>query len=93
MMHPYLTLADGTQVVFSDLIPDEDERALPRVYVQFERPCDNGFDSVRFELPSYGYEIWEGSFTEDEMAFFKTFLSNNAHLLYAYAAEGGLRIA
>lgn len=41
MLHPYLTFADGTMVLHSDL----------------------------------------------------TFLANNAHLLYEYAAQGGLRIA
>jgi hypothetical protein len=90
MMHPYMTLADGTQVVHSDLIPDEDGG---RVLVHFERPTEDGFDSVRFELPSYKIEVWEGSYTDEELAKFRQFLECNSHLLYGYAAQGGLKIA
>ena len=53
MMYPYLTLADGTEVVHSELL--EGERG-GRVLVHFERPSADGFDSVRFELPSYQME-------------------------------------
>ena len=90
MMYPYLTLGDGTEVVHSELLDGEQGG---RVLVHFERPCENGFDSVRFELPSYDMEVWEGSFTEEELAFLRGFLEANAHLLYRYAAEGGLKIA
>ena len=89
-MYPYLTLGDGTEVVHSELL--DGERG-GRVLVHFERPCENGFDSVRFELPSYDMEVWEGSFSEKELAFLRDFLESNAHLLYRYAAEGGLKIA
>ena len=90
MMHEYLTFADGTMVLHSDLKEDDNGG---RVLVHFERPTEDGFDSVRFELPSYEMKIWEGSFTQDELSFFRTFLENNAHLLYEYAATGGLRVA
>ena len=89
-MHEYLTFADGTMVLHSDLKEDDNGG---RVLVHFERPTEDGFDSVRFELPSYEMKIWEGSFTQDELSFFRTFLENNAHLLYEYAATGGLRVA
>ena len=90
MLHPYLTFADGTMVLHSGLKPDDNGG---RVIVQFERPTPDGFDSVRFELPTYDMTPWEGSFTDEELASFKSFLANNAHLLYEYAAQGGLRIA
>jgi hypothetical protein len=90
MMHPYLTFADGTMVLHSDLKPDEDGG---RVFVHFERPTDDGFDSVRFELPSYEMTTREGSFSDEEIAGFRRFLASNAHLLYEFAAEGGLNIA
>lgn len=90
MMYPYLTLEDGTEVVHSELI--EDERGK-RVLVHFERPTHNGFDSVRFELPTYDMEVWEGDFSEKEIQSLRSFLEANAHLLYRYAAEGGLKIA
>lgn len=90
MMYPYLTLADGTEVVHSELLEDENGS---KVLVHFERPNDHGFDSVRFELPTYRMEEWEGSFTQGELASFRSFLETNAHLLYRYAATGGLKIA
>lgn len=90
MMHPYLTLTDGTAVLHSDLKPDE---RGGRVSVHFERPAAEGFDSVRFELPSYDFEMWEGSFTADELDAFRAFLASNAHLLFEYAAQGGPRLA
>lgn len=89
-MHPYLTFADGTMVLHSDLKPDDDGG---RVLVHFERPTDDGFDSVRFELPSLEMTPWEGSFSAEEIAGLKRFLISNAHLLYEFAAEGGLNIA
>lgn len=89
-MYPYLTLSDGTEVVHSELLEGEQGG---RVLVHFERPTHDGFDSVRFELPSYDMEVWEGKFTEEELRSLRDFLEANAHLLYRYAAEGGLQIA
>lgn len=89
-MYPHLTLEDGTEVVHSELI--DGERG-GRVLVHFERPTHDGFDSVRFELPTYDMEIWEGNFSEEEIKSLRRFLETNAHLLYRYAAEGGLKIA
>ena len=90
MMYPYLTLGDGTEVVHSELLDDNQGK---RVIVHFERPNSNGFDSVRFELPSSNMEMWEGEFNEEELRSFRQFLEANAHLLFRYAAEGGLKIA
>ena len=33
------------------------------LYVHFERPTDEGFDSIRFELPSYDIVYEEGNYT------------------------------
>lgn len=90
MMYPYLTLGDGTEVVHSELLDTEQGG---RVLVHFERPCATGFDSVRFELPSYDMEVWEGEFSDEELESLRDFLEANAHLLFRYAAEGGLKIA
>lgn len=40
-------------------------------YVHFERPTENGFDSVRFELPSYKIVYKEGNYTEEEIDMLK----------------------
>ena len=90
VMYPYMTFEDGTEVVHSDLIVDGD---IEKVIVHFERPSADGFDSARCELPSYNWTMWEGCFTDEEKRGFETFLSNNAHLLFRYAASGGAKVA
>ena len=89
-MYPYLILADGTEVVHSDI---SEEDGVAKVYVHFERPSDSGFDSARCVLPTYDWVDWEGSYTEDEKQFFESFLRNNAALLYRYAQQGGVKVA
>lgn len=90
MMHPYITFADGIEVVHSDLIQED---GIQKVLVHFERPTEYGFDSIRCELPSYGWTHWEGHFSEKELAFFDEFVHANAALLYKYAASGGIKVA
>ncbi len=89
MMYPYMELADGTQIVHSQII---DEDGQKKVQVHFERPTDNGFDMARCELPEYKWILKEG-YSDEEMHFFEQFLQNNAHLIYKYAANGGVCIA
>ena len=89
MMYPYMTLADGTQIVHSHLIEAEDEK---QVIVHFERATEDGFDSARCSLPGYEWTLRQG-FSDEQIAFFERLLKSNAHLLYKYAAEGGIQIA
>ena len=85
MMYPYMTLSDGTEIVHSHLIDGE----RPKVIVHFERPTDEGFDSARCELPDYNWTLREG-YTDEELDMFRQLLASNAHLLYKYAASGGI---
>ena len=89
MMYPCMTLSDETEIVHSQLIED---KGIKKVIVNFERPTDNGFDSARCELPEYKWTEKEG-YSDEEIAFFEKLLHNNAHLLYKYAANGGIKIA
>lgn len=89
MMYPYMTLSDETEIVHSQLIED---KGIKKVIVNFERPTDNGFDSARCELPEYKWTEKEG-YSDEEIAFFEKLLHSNAHLLYEYAANGGIKIA
>ena len=89
MMYPYMTLSDETEIVHSQLIED---KGIKKVIVNFERPTDNGFDSARCELPEYKWIEKEG-YSDEEIAFFEKLLHSNAHLLYKYAANGGIKIA
>ena len=90
MMYPYMTLEDGTAVVHSQIISRD---GTDTVLVHFERPNDDGFDSARCELPSYEWTSWEGRFSDEELRGFEEYLRNNAHLIYRYAASGGLKVA
>ena len=69
MMYLFCKYADETEVVFSDIKKsDKGEEVL---YIHFERPTDEGFDSVRFELPTYNIVYREGNYTEEEIEIFK----------------------
>ena len=89
MMYPYITLADETEIVHSQIIDDNGKQ---KVIVHFERPTEDGFDFARCELPEYKWIMKEG-YTKEEMALFDQFLRNNAHLIFKYAANGGVQIA
>ncbi len=91
MMYPYVKYSDGTQVLFSNIYIDDEEREC--IDVHFERPTEDGFDSVRIKLPTYEITIWEGNYTEEEIAFFKEVVGNSSDLFYKYAKEGGLKFA
>ena len=85
----YMTLGDGTEIVHSQIIERDGKR---EVVVHFERPTENGFDDARCVLPDYKWTERSG-FSDAEMEFFEKLLKSNAHLLYKYAASGGMRIA
>jgi len=88
-MFPYLTLSDGTEVVYSKIIEKDGQKT---VQVHFECPIEGGFKSARCELPSYKWMFNDG-YSEDEINFFIEFLEHNAHLLFEFAEEGGIKIA
>lgn len=88
MMFPYMILADETEIAHSHIIEDSDKQC---VEVHFERPIEGGFDKARCILPTYTWIKREG-FTDKEINKFGRFLHSNAHLLYKYAASGGLKI-
>ena len=78
MMYAYMTLADDTEIVHSQIIEENGKR---KVIVNFERPTEQGFDSARCELPDYKWIQREG-YTDDEITFFEQLLHSNAHLIY-----------
>ena len=90
MMYPYVKYSDGTEVVFSNIYTDNDQECID---VHFERPTENGFDSVRIKLPTYEVTVWEGNYTDEEIEFFKQVVKNSRDLFYKYAKEGGIKIA
>ena len=48
MMHEFVTYSDGTLVVSSDMRKKENGEEY--IIVCFERPTENGFDTIIFEL-------------------------------------------
>ncbi|MCQ2594575.1 MAG: hypothetical protein MJ196_04865 [Treponemataceae bacterium] len=88
-MYSYLTLNDGTEVVHSKII---EKNGIKTVQVHFECPVEGGFKSARCELPSYSWLFNEG-YSDEEIKFFTEFLEHNAHLLFEFASEGGMKIA
>ena len=89
MMYPYMTLADETEIVHSQIIEKD---CIKKVIVNFELPTENGFDSARCELPNYKWTERIG-YSDEEISMFEKLLHSNAHLLYRYAANGGIQIA
>ena len=64
-MYPFCKYSDGTEVVFSGIIKNENGEET--IQIHFERPTENGFDSVRFELPSYKIIDKVGNYTDEEI--------------------------
>lgn len=91
MMYSYVKYSDGTEVVFSDIYIDKNGEEC--IDVHFERPTENGFDSVRITLPSYEITVWEGNYTGEEIETFKKIAENSADLFYKYSKEGGMKFA
>ena len=86
MIYPYITLADGTEIVHTQVF---DEGGQECVEVHFERPSDNGFESARCSLPLYEWILRDG-FTDGEIEAFEEFLKHNAHLIFRFAKSGGV---
>lgn len=89
MMYLYMILSDETEINHSQIIEENGEK---RVEVHFERPTNDGFDTARCSLPTYTW-IKRSGFTDDEIRKFELFLQSNAHLLFKYAEQGGIKIA
>lgn len=89
MMYPYMTLSDETEIVHSQII---EKNGTQTVTVHFERPTENGFASARCELPEYNWISCSG-YSSAEIKVFEQLLHSNAHLIYKYAANGGVQIA
>ena len=91
MVYSFVKYSDETEVVFSDIkINEAGEETL---FVHFERPTEYGFDSIRFELPSYKITYKEGKYTDKEIELFRKVVEQGAPYFYKWAKEGGIQIA
>ncbi len=66
MMYPYMTLADKTEIVHSQIIEEDGQK---KVIVNFERPTEDGFDSARCILPDYKWLQIDG-YSASEIAWY-----------------------
>ena len=89
MMYDYITLADETMIIHSELRYDDGK---PFVEVHFERPEEQGFLSARCVLPSYKW-LFNDGFSQKEIEFFTELLAHNSHTIFKYAESGGINIA
>lgn len=91
MMHDFVTYADGTLVVSSDICKKENGDEY--IIVSFERPMEYGFDTVVFELPSYEIIERDGNYSEEEIALFKTVVERGAAYFFNIARGGEVKNA
>lgn len=82
MLYPYMTLADETEIVHSEMDADG------RVRVCIERPVQGGFQSAQCELPGYKWTDVKG-FSDDDIRRFTDIIAKGAHLILRYAQCGG----
>jgi len=54
-MYPLSVLEDKMQITYSNL---KEENGVKIVDVHFERPTEEGFDSIRCRLPTYEWTVW-----------------------------------
>jgi len=85
MMYPFCKYEDETEVVFSDI--KENEKGEEVIYIHFERPTEDGFDSVRFELPTYNIVYKEGNYTEEEIEMFRKIVELCGYKIYFWSNE------
>lgn len=81
MMYPYMTLADETEIVHSQIIEKD---GMKKIIVNFEHPTESGFDLARCELPDYKWTERE-EYSDGEIELFGKILHRDEHLLYKYA--------
>lgn len=91
MMHEFVTYSDGTLVVFSDMRKKENGQEY--IIVCFERPTENGFDTIIFESPSYNIVKQDGNYSEKEIERFRSVVERGASYFFEIAQKGEIQSA
>ena len=78
MLWSYITLADETQIAYSDIKKDG------TVEIAVERPVEMGFDSARCMLPAGRWFDIDG-FSDDDIAEIDGIVRDNAPLIFELA--------
>ena len=75
MMYPFLQLSDQTEIVHSEMLPDN------RVKVYIEKPDEKDcFHHAECYLPEYAWKNVNG-FTDEEITTYQKILESTAHLM------------
>ena len=83
MMYPFLTLDDATEIVHSEMRPDN------TVEVYVEKPDEKDcFHHAACILPGYAWQNVFG-FDNIELARYEEIIRSTAHLILQFAQEGG----
>lgn len=83
MMYPFLTLDDSTEIVHSEMRPDQ------TVKVYLEKPDETDcFHHAACILPGYSWQDVFG-FSAGELARYEEVIRSTAHLILRFAQEGG----
>lgn len=88
MLYPFMTLNDGTEIVYSSPIPCGDDI---QVKVVMETPIQDGFKDATCLIPGY---VWENhGYSYMEMEYLKKLVTDVAPLLIKLSKEGGIESA
>ena len=81
MMYPFLTLADETEITYSEMKSD----GTVKVYI--ETPDENdGFHNAICWLPEYRWENING-YSDVEIEEYKKLIENNARLIMEFSTK------
>ena len=87
MMYPFMTLDDGTEIVHSEMLPDQ------RVKVYVEKPdTKDCFHHMTCYLPSYEITSVHG-FSKAEQDKYMEIIRSTAHLIMEFSKDGGFENA
>ena len=89
MLYPFMTLADGTEIVHSESCVSNGRE---EVKVCIEKPIDYGFKTATCRLPDYQWEKIEG-YTPEEIAGLQELIQSLAATIYELARDGGFEHA
>lgn len=84
MMYPFMTLDDQTEIVHSEMLPDQ----RVKVYIEKldEKDC---FHSAVCYLPGYHWVDIKG-FSKKEITYYQDIIESTAHLIFRFSQEGGV---
>ena len=84
MMHAFMQLNDGTEIVHSDALYDSNGQEYVKVYM--EQPIMQGFKSAYCYLPSYEWKEIDG-FNAAEIQRLDEIIKSTAHLIIRFAHQ------